>query len=832
MTELRKFSFIKLVLTGLFLAAVSACGGGGSGPGFIGGGPNDPGGGGGGTLTIALTDTSGNPTSTISDASPGVITVSFTGGAGALVNVTTTAGAISPSSGLTNEDGVASFVLEANQGSGAGQVTATVDDVSAFLNFEIQSVNQGNNVLVLALTDSSGDPTENITDISPATLTVNATDAFGQPVANQIVTASATIGVIAPASGTALTDLNGVATFTLGSDGTLGAGTVTATLGGVSSSLNYQIGEANLRIGRFEGGNFIEGEIQAGATSLPAAGSTSLSVTVTEGDGTPVSSVVPVQFTSGCASLEPPLAELNSTVNTINGVATATFTADGCTGSDTVTAAIVQGNTQTATVTLSIATADVNSIAFLDAVPQTIALQGTGGAGRLETAEVSFQVLDTTGAPAAGIDVDFSLSTTIGGLGLTNPSATTNEQGIARAIVQSGNVSTSVRVTATLLVGGTTLSTVSDRLIVSTGLPDQNSVSMGPETGNPGGLDVDGVTTEVTVRMADKFNNPVPNGTVAFFTTEYGSIQDSCELAGGACSVTWTSQAPRFPLLANDTGDDGAISTIFNRDCPDYAGAPARGRPCPSYLGPISAARSAITVIAVGEEAFIDTNGNGLYDVGEQFEDLPEAFLDKNDNGIFDNRPPFCTPDTTTDPGRECAEGLEEIFFDFNENGVYDEANGIYNGSLCPLELEATGQCTRELLHVRDTAIIAMSSNDAFGANIALYERPAGGGLLQIVDTIFMEGGGEDRQYLVAVSDDFNHPPPAQSTVAISAEGCELISNDVTVPNTTNPAAFLVGFTVVNQSDNTANLDGSVTITLTAGGVTKPLSIPCTDEAG
>jgi hypothetical protein len=37
--------------------------------------------------------------------------------------------------------------------------------------------------------------------------------------------------------------------------------------------------------------------------------------------------------------------------------------------------------------------------------------------------------------------------------------------------------------------------------------------------------------------MADKVNNPVPDGTVAFFTTEYGAIGDSCEKVGGACTV-------------------------------------------------------------------------------------------------------------------------------------------------------------------------------------------------------------------------------------------------------------------------------------------------------
>ncbi len=844
MTELRQFSFIKLVLTGLFLAAVSACGGGGGGPGFVGGGIDDPGtGGGGGTggVSITLTDTDGNPTNTVSESSPGIVLVTV-GSAGILVSVTTTVGAIAPASGLSNEDGVASFVLEANDQSGAGTVTATTTGGEASLNFQIESVNAGNNVLVLALTDNAGNPTNNITDISPATLTVTARDAFGQAVANEIVTATASLGVLAPDSGSALTDLTGVATFTISSGGSLGAGSATATLGGASASVNYQIGEANLRIGRFDGGNFVEGEIQAGATSLPAAGSTPLSVTVVEPDDSVVTTVVPVQFSSGCASLSPPLAELPSEVNTVNGVATATFTSAGCTGTDTVTAAIVQGNTQTAAVTLTIATADVNSIAFLDAEPQTIALQGTGGAGRSETSSVSFQVLDTTGAPASGVDVAFTLSTTIGGLSLTNPEATTNEQGIARAIVQAGNVSTSVRVTATIDVSGAQLSTVSDRLIVSTGLPDQNSVSMAAETLNPGGGRDDGVTTVVTVRMADKFNNPVPDGTVAFFTSEYGAIEDSCELTGGGCSVTWTSQEPRLPLIYNDTtGTDPFVSTIFNRPCLYLAGAPS-GLPCPLEAsvtdpGPIIGRLSAITVIAVGEESFIDTNGNGLYDVGEPFDDLPEAWLDKNDNGQFDNTPPLCTINRATQAGRLCAEGQEEIFFDFDEDGVYDQANGIYNGSLCPQALADAGQCSQQLLHVRRRSLIMMSGETQFVGFYENVDPDPGDGVFvarQVVSTgVFMASGGGARSFEVAVSDEFNNPPPAGASITVSANGCEIIGGDTdTVPSFASTGAYRVGFTVRNQSDNTEDLDGEITITVDVAGRSETFFVGCVDEAG
>jgi hypothetical protein len=39
-----------------------------------------------------------------------------------------------------------------------------------------------------------------------------------------------------------------------------------------------------------------------------------------------------------------------------------------------------------------------------------------------------------------------------------------------------------------------------------------------------------------------------------------------------------------------------------------------------------------MAVYAVGEEGFIYVNGNGLYGVGEPFEDCSEAWIDKNEN--------------------------------------------------------------------------------------------------------------------------------------------------------------------------------------------------------
>ena len=62
----------------------------------------------------------------------------------------------------------------------------------------------------------------------------------------------------------------------------------------------------------------------------------------------------------------------------------------------------------------------------------------------------------------------------------------------------------------------------------------------------------------------------------------------------------------------------------------------------------------------IGEEAFIDLNGNGVADPGE-FTDTSEAFRDDNENGVRDPN---------------------ETFIDFNGDGVFNGPDGKYNGVL------------------------------------------------------------------------------------------------------------------------------------------------------
>lgn len=122
--------------------------------------------------------------------------------------------------------------------------------------------------------------------------------------------------------------------------------------------------------------------------------------------------------------------------------------------------------------------------------------------------------------PLSGVTVNFELNTYVGGLALSKTSSLSDGDGEVSVTVQAGEVATVVRVLATVDDGdGNPVTTVSDLLTVTTGLPDQNSISLSVSGSFVvgGGFNTDELTRNVTVAMADKFNNPVVDGTAAIF---------------------------------------------------------------------------------------------------------------------------------------------------------------------------------------------------------------------------------------------------------------------------------------------------------------------------
>ena len=544
--------------------------------------------------------------------------------------------------------------------------------------------------LVLTLADpTTGAATTSI----PATVRAIVRDAAGVGIPSVVVTftTDSTFGVFVPPSGTALTDATGTATVTLNpaSLSAAGAATLTATaqVPAVTASVGYSVGAANVTLTNFT----------FGTNPLSAFGTTSVSVTVNS-NGVPVTSPQTVSFSSPCAGSGK--AVLTASVLTgAGGVATASYRDNGCGGTDTVTASV--SGFAPASAILTIAPPTAGSIQFVSATPTSITLKGTGGAGRQESSQVIFKVVDTGGNPIGGQTVTFSLSTSVGGITLTNTTATSDPTtGQAVVTVNAGTISTPVRVLAsTPGAGGTTLSTQSDQLTITTGIPAQASFSLATVTFNIEGWTIDGVTTVLTARLADHFSNAVPDGTTVNFIAEGGSVCNplitpclgACNTTAGACSVTMTSQAIR----------------------------PLNGR---------------VTVLAfaVGEESFTDIDGDGLADLVNSVNgttemrdangvstDMGEAFLDNNENGIRD---------TVAASG-----GLLEEYLDFGgpagvPDGAYEgpvtgnPTDGKYNGVLCnetadpsfPTRISSPGTCSaQKSIHVFRNIPILFSGSDA-----------------------------------------------------------------------------------------------------------------------
>jgi hypothetical protein len=396
-------------------------------------------------------------------------------------------------------------------------------------------------------------------------------------------------------------------------------------------------------IGNGSGALFTPNVPAIAVPTLAAGGSTSVTVSIVRQDGTLYTGLVSLNFNSDCVAAGTAVFQnsgvATSTVTTSLGQATLTYVARGCAGTDTIRVTTTIGSQSlSATGNVTVTAATIGSIEFVGATPTNIALRGTGSSGRPETSTVVFRVRDSSNGPVSGALVNFALSTTVGGITLTSPTATSDSQGNVQAIVNAGTVATPVTVSAT--VSGTAIGTQSSQLSISTGIPTAGSFSLAVSCQNIEGLNHDGTIASVTARLADRFSNPVPNGTAVSFQAEGGSIVAQCNTTtnadeGGVCSVDFRSSNPR----------------------------PANGR---------------ITLLAtaIGEESFIDADGNGTFTAPDTFRllpagltpahDLGEPYRDDNESGDYEMGEPFYD------------------FFDVGaEQNVRNPRDNLFNGALC-----------------------------------------------------------------------------------------------------------------------------------------------------
>jgi len=602
-------------------------------------------------LTAGLQDKNGAATSSISDsgATQLLVTVKDPSGNGLsnqLVQVADGANLLTfpdSNSALTDSAGVArvkvgrsSLVaggagfLTVNYTYRAGSLTTFPDKstppnvdtlVSVFVGYQLSGANS-KPVLTAGLQDTNGAPTSSISASGSTQLLVTVKDPSGNGLSNQLVQVADGANLLTfPESNIALTDSAGVARLKAvrSSLVAVGAGTLTVSynyLAGsfttfpdkstppssdtlLSAFVNYQLSANNITLTNLD----------IGSSTLPAYGTRQVSVQVNVNGVPATTTPVQVSFSAACGVVSPSSAATNA-----NGVVLVTYSATdapgtglstlGCSGktveisASTVGAAIV-------TKSLNVVSAPATNMSFVSVAPSRIFLANSGGPTQ---SVVTFQVVNARGEGLLGQDINLSLKTLGGGVltasfgsvgSIASVVATTDSQGRVSVPVFSGSVPTNVLVNAAL-VSNPSIQIDSSILAIASGRPVQSRVSLSVEKFSIEGANRDGILSGVTISLADRQGNPVPDGTAVNFVTQGGvMIPPVCTTGASAgdsqCSVQIRSQNPR--------SNDGRITIL-------------------AYVA--------------GEEDFVDANFNNIFDCGEAFSDLGTAFRDDNKNAAFD----------------------------------------------------------------------------------------------------------------------------------------------------------------------------------------------------
>jgi len=701
-------------------------------------------------------------------------------------------GELSLDSKLTDSSGEAIITLSNTAlAAGAGTISVSSGEVSSNIDYEFLTTS---GQLPSSLTTEmrlNGELVNQFRADQQVQIITSFVDENNQPVTNEIITFIADKGLLA--TDTALTNEQGIATVALAGNDDLGAGVLIASIAESTSiapaRINYEIIASDsviideeVRIGYFDGSNFIEGQIKLSVSdnSISAGGTLGLSVDLVDASGERINTSTPVSFTSSC--VQNAHATIDATVFSIRGTATSTFEDIDCAGAsgidDIIVASVtVNGVTNTANATVAIEGEALGSIEFISAEPTSIVLKGTGGQGKQETSTLTFLVKSALGNPLAQQAVDFVLDTTAGGIEITPATGLTNSQGIITTKVNAGTVPTAVRVTAksTMVVDGNNIDvqTQSDLLSINTGLPEQSSMTISTSLINPEAFDINGVDVNITAQLADNFNNPVPDGTTVNFTTEGGSIGSSCTTTNGACTVVWTSANPkpsnhRITILATASGHETFFESNGNNFFDDEDGSA-------SVINAVSSGKDRITPASSG------------------FIDMSEAWRDDDEDDQYDSG---------------------EKFIDFNNDEAFSAADGLFNGPQCEGALCAPEGANE--IHVRKSLIMIMSSSSALyileNANTGTdYENNSTNTSVSLPNI----ADGSSLSLRVVVRDTALQTMPAGTSISVNASAGTLLgTTSATIPQTRATSASLE-FIIQNPTDGDPET-GVLTVSITS----------------
>ena len=464
-------------------------------------------------------------------------------------------------------------------------------------------------------------------------------------------------------------------------------------------------------------------EVTATPTTVTVGGLSSIEATVKDTDGNNVPDGTTVTFSvdpTSLGSIQP------SQATTVDGVAKASFTANDTTsGTVTITAA---AGSVSKTVTITIQGADAGSIEFSSASPQVIGLKGSG---QTETSIITFLVKDVNGnAVTDGTSVTFTMKGPNGGEYL-DPTSTSTVNGEAVTILHSGSVAGPVTIVASVDVNGEALTTSSFPISIGGGVPTARSFTLATDVINLPGLAYVNRQANISVYIADRFGNyNVLEGTSVSFYAEAGAIDRNVNVnASGSGTVVFRTQNP-MPADVAPNAEETALQTTVNTTW----GISTTNNPRDGWVS--------ILATVMGEESFEDANANGVFDPGEDFDDIGEPFIDLNDNGVRDDG-------TGSDP--------LEVYIDVNNNGQYDGPNDCWDGPDPAESYSCTGR--------EDSKMLFKTIKLMFTGSPVNFS---------VVPTSFSIADGGSQVFSVIVADtNLNRPSPG-TTISVSADGGKL----------------------------------------------------------
>ena len=466
--------------------------------------------------------------------------------------------------------------------------------------------------LQLELRDASNVVTNTIGSTGLTTLKATLKFPGGTPVTQKRIDITGDLTKISfPEGSSQLTDSQGVATIkvsrataTVGGAGTLnGAATISGASASGNSISTVVTGAVDYSVGAVVGSAKLALDtLNVGATSLAAYGTRQISVRAML--GADVAPSVQVNFSSNCGQISPATAPTNAlgvavTSFTATDVAGTTVSTLGC-GGKTVDISASAVGADTVSTPINILAAPATNLSFVvpvDATKSRIYLANSGGPTQTT---VEFLLSNARGEAIPGQDVRVSLKTLNGGIpkatfvtvgNVAPKTLTTDSFGKVSVPVFSGTVPTNVLVNAALM-SDPLVQTDSSTVAIASGRPAQARVSLSQGKLAIRGFSFDGETTTVTMSLADRQGNPVPDGTVVNFVTEGGVMIPPTCVTGAVpgnsqCTVNIRSQNPR--------PSNGLVSVL---------------------------------AYAAGEEDFVDANFNNVFDCGESYTDLVTAYRD------------------------------------------------------------------------------------------------------------------------------------------------------------------------------------------------------------